>query len=260
MRTVILPARCAPQLEDVPEDVRRALAIVFVESAERGPRRRRSSSTCSGVPPPPRDALQRPPTAPMILEPAASVQTNVGATPFPSRVSCELTGPCRALRSPIPRSPLRRRGAAHRRGPAPGARLRVRRGLVLQEDLRRRAVATTAVRHRVVAANGGFARDLYVDELVTKVLEVRIGGKALSQLSTRYGSRVLGEPSRDPRDAELRRAILAELGAVPRSAPTSRRRTSPSCASALSCAPRASRRRARAAWRSCARRARSSTA
>ncbi|HTB74177.1 MAG TPA: endopeptidase La [Polyangiaceae bacterium] len=34
MRTVILPARCEAQLEDVPEDVLRALQLVFVESAD----------------------------------------------------------------------------------------------------------------------------------------------------------------------------------------------------------------------------------
>ncbi len=34
MRVVILPDRCKPQLEDVPEDVRRAVRFVFVESAD----------------------------------------------------------------------------------------------------------------------------------------------------------------------------------------------------------------------------------
>ena len=34
MRMVILPARCEAQLEDVPEDVLRALQLVFVESAD----------------------------------------------------------------------------------------------------------------------------------------------------------------------------------------------------------------------------------
>ncbi len=34
MRTIILPARCASQVEEIPEDVRRALQLVFVESAE----------------------------------------------------------------------------------------------------------------------------------------------------------------------------------------------------------------------------------
>ena len=34
MRTVILPARSEGQLEDVPEDVLRALEVVFVESAD----------------------------------------------------------------------------------------------------------------------------------------------------------------------------------------------------------------------------------
>ncbi|HEX4447814.1 MAG TPA: endopeptidase La, partial [Polyangiaceae bacterium] len=34
MRAVILPARCEPQLDDVPEDVRRVLQFVFVESAD----------------------------------------------------------------------------------------------------------------------------------------------------------------------------------------------------------------------------------
>jgi ATP-dependent Lon protease len=34
MRTVILPVRCESQLEDIPEDVLRALRLVFVESAD----------------------------------------------------------------------------------------------------------------------------------------------------------------------------------------------------------------------------------
>ncbi len=34
MRKVLLPARCEGQLEDIPEDVRRALQLVFVESAD----------------------------------------------------------------------------------------------------------------------------------------------------------------------------------------------------------------------------------
>jgi len=34
MRVVILPTRCQGQLEDVPEDVLRALELIFVESAD----------------------------------------------------------------------------------------------------------------------------------------------------------------------------------------------------------------------------------
>ena len=34
MRTIILPARCVSQVEEIPEDVRRALQLVFVESAD----------------------------------------------------------------------------------------------------------------------------------------------------------------------------------------------------------------------------------
>ncbi len=34
MRTIVLPARCASQVEEIPEDVRRALQLVFVETAD----------------------------------------------------------------------------------------------------------------------------------------------------------------------------------------------------------------------------------
>jgi DNA mismatch repair protein MutS2 len=56
----------------------------------------------------------------------------------------------------------------------------------------------------------GFGRDLYVDELVDKVLAVRIAGKAHAT-STRYLGRVVSSPPSDARDVDLRRAVLAEL-------------------------------------------------
>ncbi len=59
-----------------------------------------------------------------------------------------------------------------------------------------------------------FARDLYLDELVQRFLEVRIAGKA-HRASTRYMTRTIGEPPRDPRDVDLRRVVLAELAASP---------------------------------------------
>jgi ATP-dependent Lon protease len=71
MRTVILPARCEAQLEDVPDDVRRALAIVFVESADEvlaaALELDLAALAAAGL----RDALQRPASS---AEPAASVQ------------------------------------------------------------------------------------------------------------------------------------------------------------------------------------------
>jgi len=60
MRTIILPARCEGQLEDVPEDVLRALQILFVESADQV----LAAALDPGVP-------ER--AAPRAAEPAASV-------------------------------------------------------------------------------------------------------------------------------------------------------------------------------------------
>jgi DNA mismatch repair protein MutS2 len=60
----------------------------------------------------------------------------------------------------------------------------------------------------------GFARDLYVGQLVQKGFEVRIGGKPVPS-SARYVERVLLGPSRDRADTDLRRAILTELTTVP---------------------------------------------
>jgi len=63
----------------------------------------------------------------------------------------------------------------------------------------------------------GFARDLYVDELVETSFAVRIGGKAF-RTSRRYLGRIVAEPPSDPRDVDLRRAVLNELvtSATPR--------------------------------------------
>ncbi len=63
MRTVILPARCEAQLEDVPEDVRRALQLVFVDSADQ------VLAAALGDPPGASDRTTQP-----VGEPAASVQ------------------------------------------------------------------------------------------------------------------------------------------------------------------------------------------
>jgi DNA mismatch repair protein MutS2 len=59
---------------------------------------------------------------------------------------------------------------------------------------------------------GGFARDLYVDELVAKGFEIRIEGVRYEPC-VRYLTRVLAEPPFDERDVELRREILRELAA-----------------------------------------------
>jgi DNA mismatch repair protein MutS2 len=60
----------------------------------------------------------------------------------------------------------------------------------------------------------GFARDLYVDELVTKAFKVTIDGRSYPT-NARYLARLVAEPPRDPRDVELRRAVLAELDGSP---------------------------------------------
>ncbi len=60
----------------------------------------------------------------------------------------------------------------------------------------------------------GFARDLYVDELVDKCFGVRVQGKAY-RTCTRYVTRALVAPPVDPRDVETRRAVLRELASSP---------------------------------------------
>lgn len=60
----------------------------------------------------------------------------------------------------------------------------------------------------------GFARDLYFDELIDKCFEVRIGGKSHPTCG-RYLARAVGEPPRQARDAEIRRAVLTELASAP---------------------------------------------
>jgi len=55
-----------------------------------------------------------------------------------------------------------------------------------------------------------FARDVYLDDLVSRCLPVRIGGNAFPAC-TRYIARVLAEPPRARADVETRRAVLAEL-------------------------------------------------
>jgi DNA mismatch repair protein MutS2 len=63
-------------------------------------------------------------------------------------------------------------------------------------------------------AVGGFARDLFIGQIVQKGFEVRIEGKALPTCS-RYVERVLLAPPRDPADTSLRRGVLSELATVP---------------------------------------------
>ena len=57
-----------------------------------------------------------------------------------------------------------------------------------------------------------FARDVYLDDLVTRCLELHIGGKTVAS-NARWMARVLGEPPRDAKDVELRRDVLRELAA-----------------------------------------------
>jgi DNA mismatch repair protein MutS2 len=59
-----------------------------------------------------------------------------------------------------------------------------------------------------------FARDVYLEELVARCLEVRIGGKVYPA-SARYVARVLGEPPRGAADVDARRAVMAELASSP---------------------------------------------
>lgn len=61
---------------------------------------------------------------------------------------------------------------------------------------------------------GGFARDLFVGQIVQKGFEVRIDGKP-QPVCARYVERVLLAPPRDIEDTELRRGVLAELSARP---------------------------------------------
>jgi DNA mismatch repair protein MutS2 len=56
----------------------------------------------------------------------------------------------------------------------------------------------------------GFARDLYLDELVDKCFEVKVDGIRYP-VCTRYLGRVVAEPPLDPRDVALRRDVLCEL-------------------------------------------------
>jgi DNA mismatch repair protein MutS2 len=56
----------------------------------------------------------------------------------------------------------------------------------------------------------GFARDLYLDELVDKCFGVEIDG-ATYRVCTRYLARVIAAPPLDARDVETRRGVLREL-------------------------------------------------
>jgi DNA mismatch repair protein MutS2 len=59
-----------------------------------------------------------------------------------------------------------------------------------------------------------FARDLYLDDIATKSLAVRIDGKA-QPTCTRYIARILAEPPDDAGDLALRRGVLEELVSSP---------------------------------------------
>jgi DNA mismatch repair protein MutS2 len=55
-----------------------------------------------------------------------------------------------------------------------------------------------------------FARDLYLDEIVDKCFEVKVGGVRYAACS-RYLGRVVAEPPLEARDVSLRREVLREL-------------------------------------------------
>jgi DNA mismatch repair protein MutS2 len=59
-----------------------------------------------------------------------------------------------------------------------------------------------------------FARDVYLDDLVARCFELRVGGKAMAA-NLRWLARVLGEPPVDPRDVDARRDVLRELASAP---------------------------------------------
>jgi len=59
-----------------------------------------------------------------------------------------------------------------------------------------------------------FRRDIYFDELIEHSLAIRIGATDYRTCSG-YLARVVGEPPRDPRHVELRRAVLSELASSP---------------------------------------------
>jgi DNA mismatch repair protein MutS2 len=59
-----------------------------------------------------------------------------------------------------------------------------------------------------------FARDVYLEELVTRCLPVTLGGKP-HRPAVRYLMRAIGEPPRSIEDVETRRAVLSELAATP---------------------------------------------
>ena len=55
-----------------------------------------------------------------------------------------------------------------------------------------------------------FARDLYLNDLVSRCLAVTVAGQPQATC-VRYLTRVVGTPPRDVRDVETRRAVLCEL-------------------------------------------------
>lgn len=59
-----------------------------------------------------------------------------------------------------------------------------------------------------------FARDVYLDELVARCLEVHIGDRTYPPCA-RYLARVLGEPPTSPADVDVRRGVMAELASSP---------------------------------------------
>jgi DNA mismatch repair protein MutS2 len=59
-----------------------------------------------------------------------------------------------------------------------------------------------------------FEKDLYLDALLERALGVRIGGRAYPTAKA-YLRRAIGEPPRDARIVEFRRALLGELASMP---------------------------------------------
>jgi DNA mismatch repair protein MutS2 len=59
-----------------------------------------------------------------------------------------------------------------------------------------------------------FGRDVYLDDLVARCFEVRLGGKPHA-VHGRFVARVLGEPPRARADVDARREVLRELAASP---------------------------------------------
>ena len=239
MRMVILPARCEGQLEDIPEDVRRALRARVRRVGRRGPRRRAR----------PRRRGPRGPGRPRIgrLGAVTSEKTRYRLR----RGRHARWAPCPALRSRFPISVCA--------DPA----VRIDLGVIRQVLVFAFATGASQEAFDGVLANAklpasswhrsGFARDLYLDEIVDKCFEVKVDG-ARYAVCTRYLGRVVARAAarRARRRASARRARASSSPRTKRAARSSAS-TSRSCAFGRSCALRGSPLPADAASRSCAR-------